>query len=265
MQDLSSKLRQMMTELELYRNTVIKELDRCPEGRMIRTRSQGRPIIMRIRGIGAERKRESITKDHDMQVKIARRSLLEKELQTANAQIEALRKAEETIAKNCLPDRRRYIIENYGWLTDEEIEVCCYPAYGSDWENAPYEKLQYHAEELKHVTSHGLRVRSKSELLIAEALYKHGLPFRYEQVYRIEKYTVSADFTIKRSDGKIIIWEHEGLINTRSYLDWQRKKAEIYAMLGFYPWDNLVITYDTADGNIDLRIVESEIRNRLLI
>ena len=36
-------------------------------------------------------------------------------------------------------------------------------------------------------------------------------------------------------------------------------------MLGFRPWDNMIVTYDTSDGNVDLRIIESEIRNKLLI
>ena len=55
------------------------------------------------------------------------------------------------------------------------------------------------------------------------------------------------------------------MTNVRSYLDWQRKKAEIYAEGGFVPWENLIITYDNTDGIIDLRIVESEIINKLII
>ena len=55
------------------------------------------------------------------------------------------------------------------------------------------------------------------------------------------------------------------MINKRAYVEWQRKKAELYASVGFYPWDDLIVTYDTDDGNIDLRIVEPEIRNKLMV
>ena len=96
-------------------------------------------------------------------------------------------------------------------------------------------------------------------------LYRHGISFRYEQIHETRKYELSADFTIRRADGKIFIWEHEGLITSRTYLEWQRRKAELYASLGFYPWDNLIVTYDTEDGCIDLRIIESEIKNKLIV
>ena len=43
-------------------------------------------------------------------------------------------------------------------------------------------------------------------------------------------------------------------------------KAEIkmYALIDIVPWQNLIITYDTTDGNIDMRKVESEIVCKLL-
>ena len=37
----------------------------------------------------------------------------------------------------------------------------------------------------RHTTSRGLKVRSKSELLIAEKLSEHGILFRYEQILEI--------------------------------------------------------------------------------
>ena len=48
------------------------------------------------------------------------------------------------------------------------------------WAEAPYETNPYLPEEKKHIVSGGLRVRSKSEALIAEFLQMLGIPFRYE-------------------------------------------------------------------------------------
>ena len=128
-----------------------------------------------------------------------------------------------------------------------------------------YEQFTYRPEEKRHITSRGLKVRSKSELLIIEQLYDYLLPTRYEQVIHIDGYNLAPDFTIRRADGKIFYWEHEGLTNETKYLERQIKKSQIYASAGIVPWDNLIVTYDTADGNIDLRIIKATIESRLII
>ena len=265
MREIRSELKQIMTEMLLFRKTVIEELDHCPKGRMIRTFSQGRPVIMHIINSGKDRKRKIITGNRELQTGLARRSILEKDLLAVDRQLSILKDAAERIAENSLLDRMRFAIGNFGWLSDEELRECCFPEEQSGWASEPYPKLDYRPGDLRHTTSFGLKVRSKSELLIAEALHRHGLQFRYEQVYTVDKYTVSAVFSIMRADGKLFIWEHEGLMGQRQYAQRQRRKAEIFEMLGFCPWDNMIITYDTGDGNADLRIIGSEIQNKLLI
>ena len=263
--DLELRLDQILTELELKKKTVISELKDSPDGRIMRTRSHQRPLILQVIGHGDDRKRVCITKDRVLQQKLARKDILCSELEVLELQSNALKGAIEQISRNGRFDRMRFAIENFGWLSDEELQECCFPAAQSGWASEPYDKLDYRTEDLRNMTSFGLRVRSKSELLIAEALHRHGLQFRYEQVYTVDNYTVSADFTIMRADGKLFIWEHEGLMNRQQYARRQRQKAEIFEMLGFHPWDNMIVTYDTGDGNVDLRIIESEIRNKLLI
>lgn len=265
MNDHTARIEQMLTEIELKRKTVNIELSESPKGRLIQTINNGRPVIVCVTGRGNSRKRRHITRDRQLQVRLARRGILEEELRMLELRLGVLEQARSKLAELKDPDMKRFAIERYGWLSSEEIEACCFPKPGHEWENEPYEKLAYRTGELKHITSRGLRVRSKSELLIAETLYRYDLPFRYEQVYRSGSISVSADFTIRRADSKVFIWEHEGLINRRSYIEWQRKKAELYASIGFYPWDNMIVTYDTEDGNIDLRIVESQILNKLII
>ena len=46
----------------------------------------------------------------------------------------------------------------------------------SDWQAQPYKQSTYMSEKKIHTTSHGLKVRSKSEVLIAERLYEHDIP-----------------------------------------------------------------------------------------
>lgn len=95
----------------------------------------------------------------------------------------------------------------------------------------------YKPEEKRHTTSRGLKVRSKSEVLITEML----------------------------PDGRVFYWEHCGLMSLKEYREHQKWKMEVYEKAGIVPWKNLIVTYDDEDGNINVGIIESEIQNKLII
>ena len=137
----------------------------------------------------------------------------------------------------------------------------------------PYEQTTFHVEEKVHMTSRGLRVRSKSELLIAEKLYEFGIPFRYEEILNFGAKVLIPDFTIKKvadlpwqsePEESFIYWEHCGLTGNPEYMHHHKGKIEFYEKVGIVPWKNLIVTYDDERGNLNMAIVESEIRNKLL-
>ena len=255
----------MMTELKKRLSTVNKMLLECPEGRVIRTNNHGKPVLMHITGKGSRRVRRIITNDIDLQIALARRGIMERERQVIKASLGILRSAADGLSKIGDLDRKQIITGDYGWLTEEMVEQVFNRGTLKSWAEEPYERSKYYASERNMITSRGLAVRTKSELMIAEMLYRYDIPFRYEPVIHVnEKLVLNPDFMILCPDGTIIVWEHEGLVNNASYIEWQRKKAEYYAMLGFVPWKNYIVTYDTLDGNIDMRIIEAEIRNKIL-
>lgn len=49
------------------------------------------------------------------------------------------------------------------------------------------------------------------------------------------------------------------------YMANHKRKLEVYESLGIVPWDNLIITYDSKEGNLDLKIIESEISSKLIL
>ena len=49
------------------------------------------------------------------------------------------------------------------------------------WMHIPYKKCPYHPEHLTHRTAYGEYVRSKGEVVIANALYSFGIPFHTEE------------------------------------------------------------------------------------
>jgi hypothetical protein len=139
------------------------------------------------------------------------------------------------------------------------------------WEHEEFESNPYHPEGLIHATLTGLRVRSKSEAIIAGLLETNKVPFRYEARLDLstkdsnENKYVYPDFTVKRvSDGALFFWEHFGMTNNPDYLDSMQEKMAAYQRAGITPWNQLITTFDTKNGSLDIRILETLIRGILL-
>ena len=79
-------------------------------------------------------------------------------------------------------------------------------------------------EGLVHRTSKGLAVRSKSELVIAEALGTAGIDFEYEKPLTFHGQTRYPDFTIEDEIyGRTVYWEHLGMLSNPEYRTaWER-------------------------------------------
>ncbi len=95
-----------------------------------------------------------------------------------------------------------------------------------------------------HKTESGIWVRSKSEVIIANILYRSNINFQYEEkLYYNESQWKEPDFTIRYND-KIWYWEHLGLLGDEQYNEnWQEKK-QIYKNLGIF--DNVITTKESA-------------------
>ena len=82
-------------------------------------------------------------------------------------------------------------------------------------------------EGLVHRTKARLAVRSKSELIIADALTDAGYRFEYEKPLTLGGITRYPDFTIEDEiSGKTLYWEHLGLLHRADYKrSWEKKQA----------------------------------------
>ncbi len=126
-----------------------------------------------------------------------------------------------------------------------------------------------HPEDLRHLSSFGLRVRSKSEAILADLLHSLHIPFIYEKPLRIKGAdgrwrTVYPDFTFQLPDGSVLYLEHFGMMNDEGYRESSYRKLTDYFLNGIYPPHNLIITMDGPDGALDIAAVHQLIQNRIL-
>jgi hypothetical protein len=128
---------------------------------------------------------------------------------------------------------------------------------------------RYMEERMIHRTANGTLVRSKSEVIVADALYGAGVAFDYERAFLGHDGTIRLpDFTIEdAATGTTYIWEHLGLLSDPHYAQaWQRKKAW-YALSGVTEEGDgsatLIVTSDDSHGGIDSGTVKQRIQELL--
>lgn len=119
-----------------------------------------------------------------------------------------------------------------------------------EWAQAPYDQTLFYPEGLIIRSAQGHLVRSKSECIIADALFSEGIAYRYEDVIEINGRTYRPDFKIIKPNGEVIIWEHLGMMNIEEYVNKNIKKIADYIKVGFIPGVNLILTADENSGQI---------------
>lgn len=205
--------------------------------------------------------RKGITKRPDLIGKLARKKYLEKSIEILTEETGRLEKFLQRYTEPTASYILGMLPDSYRTLPKEMF----FPKRAAEhrWAERPYQQNTKNLHEKKHITSRGLRVRSKSELLIAEKLYEYDVPFRYDALVDNVLHTLSPDFMFL-IDGCAWYWEHCGMMGDPAYRAHNEWKLAAYQEMGIFPWKNLIVTYDTEDGIMDMRVIDAEIKNKLL-
>ncbi len=140
-------------------------------------------------------------------------------------------------------------------------------AYMEQWKSVEYPQMGFtENDNSDYFTSKGERVRSKSEIVIADALTRKGVPYRYEYPVELSGFgTVRPDFTcLNIRSRKEIIWEHFGLMSDYDYSNKNVKKLDRYEMNGYFPGDNLIVTMETESCSLNTKLVDKLIEKYLV-
>ena len=114
-------------------------------------------------------------------------------------------------------------------------------------------------------TKRGERVRSKSELNIANALYDNGIPYKYECPIRLSNgKVIYPDFTIlKVNERKVVYWEHRGMMDDKEYAQNSVTRIKLYMRNGIFPGDGLILTEETSITPLGTDEIEAVIKKLL--
>lgn len=126
------------------------------------------------------------------------------------------------------------------------------------WQNERVTTYNEYPEALRFHTQRGELVRSKSELMIADYLYKNAdiLDYRYEQELTLnnqrETITIHPDFKIfNLKTGQIFYWEHAGKMDEMKYVNGFMRKIALYSSNGFTIGKDVIITFEDSSHPLD--------------
>lgn len=241
-----------------------KELIHAPEGTLrIDRRKKGNVFFHRKsseypNGIYIRKKHR------DLAVELAQKDYNEKLLRVVKHELSALEKIKdilpscsvEDVYETLSPDRQELvtpIIEPEGqWI--------------QKWLSIPYQGKSFDDQAPELYTSKGERVRSKSEIIIADSLMRADVPYRYECPIVLKGYgKVHPDFTVLNIKlRKELYWEHLGMMDDSEYVEHALQKIATYEQNGIFPGDNLILTYETKQNPINQKIIMLMIRRYLL-
>lgn len=135
--------------------------------------------------------------------------------------------------------------------------------YVQNWVGTQYQGKEFCADTPELYTAKGERVRSKSEVIIADVLSREGVPYRYEYpIYLKGLGKVYPDFTVLNVRlRKEIYWEHLGMMDDSDYVEKAIQKIAAYEKSGFWPGDKLILTYETRTNPINQKQIRDIIEH----
>lgn len=174
----------------------------------------------------------------------------------------------ETFLKNYSPEQ---IEQLYNSLNETRQELIT-PVYTPDedilniWNNVQYNSLDIPNDTPDFYSDNGEQVRSKSELIIANKLKQHNIPYKYEYPLVLSTgITVHPDFTcLNVNTRQEIIWEHFGIMGDSEYMNKTLKKINDYAKSGYVLGKNFIATFESASIPLNSNTVDININEYLL-
>lgn len=143
-------------------------------------------------------------------------------------------------------------------VVSDDVYVDC-------WNSVTYEGKPFDENDPVLRISDGRRVRSKSEMIIAEILMSYKIPFRYEFPKRVGGVLVHPDFVcLNVRTRKEIIWEHFGMVDNPEYAKNMLFKMNSYQNNGLIAGTDFIFTMETMKNPVSPEMVKQYVESHLL-
>lgn len=203
--------------------------------------------------------------DEKLKMQLAQRKYAEKIIKNITKEINKLKKIQGMNLNDSIMDT--YANMNSGIKRLINPITVDDETYIKNWQSIPYEGLGFSLNDTtEYYSNKSERMRSKSEVSIANQLYRFDIPYKYEcPVYRKNGEVLYPDFTIldvRRR--RVIYWEHLGRMGDMSYVSKNLWKLEEYKKIGIIIGVNLYISFESESmpmgTNEPLQIIREIIR-----
>lgn len=267
---LNDDVENWLDELVKYQRVLDKRIDRYPEGKLHLIHTENR-VQYYLRTKSDDKSGKYISKSDDKKLKVyMQKKYDEAAMKILAREINDCKRLSMKMSKigQSSYEELQNIFAGFPKETRQYIEPVALPdeEYVTLWLSEEYERKAILDDAPMYVTMRGDRVRSKSELNIANTLYKYGIPYKYEYPFIMKNgRRVYPDFIVLNvRKRKEIYWEHRGMMDDRDYSRNAVFKNKEYLKAGLVLGNDLVITEETSMLPLGTDEIESVIRNYFL-
>ncbi|MDO4489400.1 MAG: hypothetical protein Q4B67_09995 [Eubacteriales bacterium] len=272
-------VRMIRDEEEFLTNIIVtieKQKQVVPEGRLNVGNVKNKAQYYYVSPDGKRREylKKSNPKHIDLAKQLAQRDYEEKLYKSAKELLSSVKRLNSKYHRLIEKDKEinnPAIEDIYRSLSNERKELVTpyeptWESFVEKWQNEPYKGKEFSEECAYIVTDKGLRVRSKSEKMIAEYFDRSGILYKYECPLTLNNFGIlHPDFTLVSSKfRKIMIWEHFGKMDDSEYANNVLKKIEAYQRNGYFIGGNLIATFESEKVILNTQTIETLAKKYLL-
>ena len=241
---------------------IVNRLKDCPEGGINIRRQNDRYYFYQT--FAGDKEKYLSANDTDLITRLIQKNYLVRALKAAQNESAAL----ERILDIYPDEDMEKVFVNLPYIRKKYVD----PLFGRndryvhEWLSQPYVRKPFKKDDAVYLTLKGERVRSKSEVIIADRLFANGIPYKYECPLKVGKKVIHPDFTMLRlSDLKIIYHEHCGKMDDLDYVEERVvKRINDYSRAGIILGNNLFLTFESSATPLDVEVLDRVIKSNFM-
>lgn len=256
MNHLQEEIRKRLNKLETIISNKRKEIEKAPKG-IVNIARSGERLQYYFKNSTSDKKRRYIKQEELPLVKaLCQKDYDERVVELAEKEYSRLKMLQSLYQKgDCekiyekLNEDRKNLVTPISISEEDFVKA---------WLEQEYSQKGFAPDAPEYYTENGERVRSKSEILIANMLKKYGIPYRYEApLYLNGLGTIHPDFTVLNvRKRKEYYFEHLGKMDDPEYVDMALHRIDAYERNNIFLGDKLILSFESMQKPMNIRNIE---------